>query len=242
MSSSLHRTVLRLTWRSLVGRRRGLLLLLLPVTLVGLAALIRALAGDGGDASEAVLDALGLSLLVPLVALVAGTGVLSPEVDDGSILYLLAKPVPRRTIVVSKVAVAVACVAVVTVVSVLAAALVVSPTEPRTALGYAAGALAGAVAYTALFVLLSVLTRHAVVVGLVYVLIWEGLLGGLLDGIRWLSITRWSSAVAAELSGDAGLSTDLGVGYAAVALAVVTVLALWLAGERLRSFRLTGEE
>ena len=43
--------------------------------------------------------------------------------------------------------------------------------------------------------------RHAVVVGLVYLLVWEGLLGGLLDGVRWLSITRWSAEVADRVAG-----------------------------------------
>ncbi|MDQ3503863.1 MAG: ABC transporter permease, partial [Actinomycetota bacterium] len=102
--------------------------------------------------------------------------------------------------------------------------------------------LTGGVAYTALFVLLSVLTRHAVVVGLVYVLIWEGLLGGLLDGVRWLSIRQWSAAVTAEVSGEVSVRPDLGLVYALVATAVVTVASLVLAGERLRSFRLTGDE
>ena len=45
--------------------------------------------------------------MVPLIALIAGTGALGPEIDDGSIVYLLAKPLPRREIVFTKLAVAV---------------------------------------------------------------------------------------------------------------------------------------
>ena len=96
--------------------------------------------------------------------------------------------------------------------------------------------------YCALFVMLATVTRHAVVFGLVYVLIWEGLLGSVLSGIRWLSVTQWGSAVAEPVADDFGLSVDLSVTYALTAAAVLTVAAVWLAGSRLKSFTLTGEE
>jgi ABC-2 type transport system permease protein len=90
--------------------------------------------------------------------------------------------------------------------------------------------------------MLATISRHAVVFGLIYVLIWEGLLGSLLSGVRWLSVTQWATAVAEQVSDDAGLSADLGLTYALVAVGVVSVLAVWFAGNRLRSFTLTGEE
>ena len=49
------------------------------------------------------------------------------------------------------------------------------------------------------------MTKHAVVIGLIYLLIWEGLLGGLLDGVRWLSITRWARAIVEAVADVAGL-------------------------------------
>ena len=113
--------------------------------------------------------------------------------------------------------------------------------SPSSALGFALGALAGGLAYCALFSLLSVLTRHAVVIGLVYLLIWEGLLGGLLDGVRWLSITRWAGAITDQVA-DLRLVNDLGLTYAVVAAVVVIVAGTWLTGSRLRGFNLTGDE
>ncbi len=77
------------------------------VVLFALAVLVRVVAGEDSSAITAVLYGVGLVLTVPLVALVAGTGVLAPEIDDGSVVYLLAKPVRRSTIVYSKLAVAV---------------------------------------------------------------------------------------------------------------------------------------
>ena len=76
-------------------------------------------------------------------ALLATTGVLAPEIDDGSIAYLLAKPVSRHTIVRSKLTVAAGCVLAFAVLPVLVAGLVLRTSDPRFALGFALGALAG---------------------------------------------------------------------------------------------------
>jgi ABC-2 type transport system permease protein len=235
-------TVVRLAVRSMFGRRRGVLLFVLPGVLFGLAVLVRLVAGEDSAAVTSVLYGVGLVLTVPLVSLVAGTGVLAPEIDDGSIVYLLAKPVRRPVIVVSKTVVAVGCVLLFAVLPVALTGLFLNPSAPELGVGYGLGALLGGVTYSALFVMLATATRHAVVFGLVYVLLWEGLLGSVLSGIRWFSVTQWGTAVAQPVSEDLGLSVDLGVPYALVAAVVVTAAALWFAGNRLRSFTLSGEE
>jgi len=235
-------TVLRLAVRGMFGRRRGVLLFVLPGVLFALAVLVRLLAGEDSAAMTSVLYGVGLVLTVPLVSLVAGTGVLAPEIDDGSIVYLLAKPVRRPVIVVSKTVVAVGCVLLFGVLPVALTGLFLNPSAPEIGIGYGLGALLAGVTYSALFVMLAAVSRHAVVFGLVYVLLWEGLLGSVLRGIRWFSVTQWGTAVAEPLSKDLNLSVDLGIPYALVAAAVVTVAAVWFAGNRLRSFTLSGEE
>ncbi|MCW2793466.1 MAG: type transport system permease protein [Nocardioides sp.] len=235
------RTIVRLGVHSVFGRWRGALLLLLPLVLVGLAVLVRALVGAEAEAAQHTMRGLGLVVIVPLVALLATSGLLAPEIDDGSISFLLAKPVSRYTIVISKLLVAGACVVLFAAVPLLVAGLILLTDEPRFAVGFAVGGLVGGLAYCALFALMSVLTRHAVVVGLIYLLIWEGLLGGLLDGVRWLSITHWDTAVAGRIA-DVELVEDLPLTYAGLALAVVLVAGTWLTGRRLRAFNLTGDE
>jgi ABC-2 type transport system permease protein len=223
------------------GRRRGILLFILPVVLVLLAILVRALVGQRTDAAEGTLYGLGLVVIVPLVALLATSGLFAPEIDDGSIAYLLAKPVSRHTIVLSKLVVAFACVLLFATLPMVVAGLILLTSTPAYAVGFGLAALAGGTAYCALFAWLSVRTRHAVVVGLIYLLIWEGLLGGLLSGIRWLSVARWSGEIVDAVAGSA-LVSKLPTAYAVIALVVVIGLGTWRTGARLRSFNLTGDE
>jgi ABC-2 type transport system permease protein len=242
MSGGLNTTVAWLAMRSLFGRRRGVLLFVLPLVLLGLAIAVRALAGTDTDTASDILYALGLVVIVPLVALVATTGVLTSEMDDGSIVYLLAKPLSRHSVMVSKLVVAAVCVLAFAAVPLLITGLILAPEEPRLGLGYAVGGLAGGLAYTALFALTAMLTRHAVVVGLIYVLIWEGLLGGILDGIRWLSVTWWSAAITEEVADGPAIVEKLGPVYATSATLVVIIAATWLAGSKLRGYNLAGDE
>ena len=93
---------------------------------------MRVLVGQDDTGSEHVLYRLGLIVIVPLVALLATSGLLAPEIDDGSISYLLAKPISRHTIVASKLVVAVACVLVFGAVPMLVAGLILRADGPRS--------------------------------------------------------------------------------------------------------------
>ena len=232
-------TIVRLSVQALLGRRRGIVLLLIPILVVALAAVIRALTQEG--VGYEIVDAVGFALALPLVALLASSAVLGPEIDDGSIVYLIAKPVPRHVVALSKYAVAWAATLALGALTLLLAGLVLDASDPGRAVGWCLAGVVSGTAYTALFLGLAALTRHAVVAGLLFVLLWEGLLGGLLPGIRWLDVGAWGVEVGAAVS-DAMVAPGTGLVYALVAATVVTVASVWFAGDRLRSFTLRGDE
>lgn len=232
-------TIARITTRGLFGRRRFLLLLPLPVLLVGLALLARGLGAKPGDWSEPVLVGLGFAAVLPVIALIVGTGVLGSEIDDGTLVHILAKPLPRREIILTKLVVAVSVTAVTVGVPMYLAGLVAG--SGRLGIGLAVGSLVGAFAYSALFLALSLLTRRPVLLGLLYVLIWEGVLGNLLTGTRMLSVQQYVVAVAAKVGG-----TDLLTGRVSVPVSLVMAVAFTVGGtvlaiDRLRSFSIAGE-
>lgn len=232
-------TILRITLRGLFGRRRFLLLLPLPLLVVGLAVLAEALGAEPADWGQPVLVGLGFAVVLPIMALIVGASVLGSEIDDGTAVHILAKPLPRREILLSKLVVAVVVTAVTVGVAMLLAGLLAG--SGRLALGLLAGTAVGALAYSALFVALSLLTRRPVLVGLVYILVWEGLLGNLVSGTRVLSIQQYVDAVAARAADTTLFSGDLSVPVSLAMAAVITVGATVLAIDRLRSFTLTGD-
>lgn len=232
-------TIVRITARGLFGRRRFLFLLPLPVLLVGLAILASAVGAAPRDWAQPVLVGLGAAVVLPVLALVVGTGVLGSEIDDGTLVHILAKPLPRRDIVVTKLLVAVAVTAVTVGVPMFLAGLVAG--SARLALGLALGSAIGAVAYSAIFLALSMVTRRPVLVGLLYVLVWEGLLGNLVSGTRVLSVRQYVIAVADRIADTSLLTGTVSVPVSLVMTALVTVGATLLAVDRLRSFTLSGE-
>jgi ABC-2 type transport system permease protein len=241
-------TIAQLTLRNLLGRRRALLLLALPVVLIGLSLIVR-LSVDADSREEVAVGLLGafaLGTIIPLLGLIAGTGAIGPEIDDGSIVYLLAKPINRHTIVLSKLAVAIGVVSVFGGVPVFVSGLILSGGADRLWLAYGVGALVAGAAYSALFLLLAVITRNAVVVGLIYALVWESVVGSFVPGAQALSIQQWSLAATRAVVGKRAQELDVVAAVrpeiALPLLVVVAVVATWFAGSRLRSLRLAGED
>lgn len=235
-------TIARLTFATLFGHRRGLLLFVLPGVLLALAVLMRLTVDDTARVSLALLQQLGLAVILPLVALLAGTGAIASELDDGSIVYLLSKPIKRHTIVLTKAVIAVGCILVLGALPIVLTGLILDPSGWRIAVGFGAGALLAGVAYTAVFMALSVMTGHAVTIGLFYALLWEGVMGQYVNGAKALSVQQWALAVIEKVADGNGVESAVGLPAGLIALLAVAVLGLTLAVSRLRSLTLSSAE
>jgi ABC-2 type transport system permease protein len=105
--------------------------------------------------------------------------------------------------------------------------------------GAAVGTAVGATAYATVFFALSLMTGRALAIGLIYVLVWEGVLAGLLEGTRALSIRQYALTISAAIADPGvvdpgGLDVRAAVVLAAVAIVVATLVAV----RRLRSFEI----
>jgi ABC-2 type transport system permease protein len=219
-----------------------LILFALPALLLLIALLVRTLTGVDDQVTANVLGGFALATMVPLIGVIAGTGAIGPEIDDGSIVYLLAKPVKRPTIIFTKLVVAIGVTIAFAAVPTLLAGYLLGGNSQQIATAYAVAAAAASVAYAALFLLLGTLTRHAVVVGLVYALVWESLFGSLVPGAKALSVQQWALALAQKIAEGGLVTSDVGLPTAVALLAAVTIGATGYAGQKLRALTLAGEE
>lgn len=230
--------IVTVTLRGLLGRRRMLLMLLL-VALPVLVGLVIRLGGGRTDAAE-ILDTLVVRTVLPLVALIIGTATIGSEIEDGTAVYLLVKPVPRWRIALAKLAIAAGLTAALVVPPTLLTGFLVGGTSSESlgvTLGFAVAVLAGGIAYACAFTTLGAWTTRALVIGLAYTLIWEGVLAGLLEGTRFLSIRQATLGVAAALTGEDPGVAPLAPAVAAGIIVVVVIGSFVLTTVALNRFQ-----
>ncbi len=232
--------VFKLTIRATMGRRRALIFMITPALLIAITVLLKLEANSPTWPPE-FLGVFGYTVVVPLTALIIGTSVLGAEIDDSSVISLLATPIPRSTVVLTKFAVASLLTLAFWAVSEYLAGAIATGPGSKLALGLLAGAAVASVVYNALFVWLSVVTTRAIAVGLLYLLVWEGLLGNLVGGVRLLSVDQYALGIANGIAHSAPLNAHLTSGTAIGMGIVITALALALASRRLASFALKGD-
>jgi ABC-2 type transport system permease protein len=234
--------VARVTLRALLGRRRTILMLILAVIPILVGLLVRSRV-EGISEVGATLDGLVVRIILPLIALVFGTAALGSELEDGTAVHLLTKPIGRTTIVLAKVAVAGTLTAALVVTSTVATALLMTRSYDDVvgnALSLAIGTLVGSYVYVAIFAALSIITSRGLILGLGYALIWEGLLAGLLPGTQVFSVREYVRGIVHAIS-PGTITSVVGSGavlYAAIAL----VAALAIASYRLATYQVRGTD
>jgi ABC-2 type transport system permease protein len=220
------------TARALLGRRRTVLMLLLAGAPVALGLLVR-LGGTRPNALNSSLEGLLVSSVLPLVALVFGTAALGSELDDGTAVHVLTKPIPRWAIIVPKLIVAGGLTAILLFPATILAGILIGGTGARElglTFAYANAVLVGSFIYGAIFVALSAATSRGLVIGLAYSLLWEGLLSGALKGTQLFSVREYIRGMASAIAPNGTIESVVGANgfaFAAIAIVVVAALASW---------------
>jgi ABC-2 type transport system permease protein len=160
------------------------------------------------DVQGLVLEFLLVFLLIPqallpLVALLYGSGIVQDEQEEQTFTYLLIRPMPRWAIYVVKVLATLTTTVVLTAVfTTLTYAVIYIGTDAAAqdvalrclkAVGVHGLAVA---AYCCLFGLLSLLTRRTLVLGFLYAAFFEGLLANLPFSIRLLTVIYYARLIA----------------------------------------------
>src|SRR5207342_2936704 len=125
-----------------------------PLILIVVTLLIKLAHPSDASWPADILGVFGFSVVLPLTALIIGTSVLGAEIDDGSIVHLLATPVRRSSVIVTKFCVGAVLTMALVAVPELVAGLIATGGPSKLAAGLFVGALVGSVIYNAVFVML----------------------------------------------------------------------------------------
>jgi ABC-2 type transport system permease protein len=220
-----------LTLRSLLLQRRTIVLGLVAAAPV-LMALVYALARSPGANDHTFYSQLVQQLFVPtvgaLIALVFGVSAFGDEREDGTILYLVATPQARLKLVVAKIAAAWTAALVLLVPSLVASGLLSFSHGLHAGLiGWPLlGVVLASLAYCAAAVLLSLHTRRPIVIGVLYILLWEGSIATFAPSAAKLSISAYGRAFVAHALPQASRPVA-GTAVSALVLAAVAAVAAW---------------
>jgi ABC-2 type transport system permease protein len=243
MSGLINGVIMRITLRATLSRKRALLLALPAIILIGISALLKGTAATSTSWPPEILGQFGFTVLLPLTALIIGTSVLGAEIEDGSIVHLLATPVRRASVIFSKYVVATALTIVFAAVpEYLASAIAVGPGN-KLSVGLLVGAVAASFLYNALFIFLSAALTpgRALAFGLIYVVLWEALLSNLVPGVALLSLGHYGLAIANAFADNSALHPYLGAGTGVGMGVVVAAVLLALGINRLSAFAIKGD-
>ena len=229
--------VFRLTLRALLLQRRTILLGLLAAAPV-LMAFVYAVAANASSNHLEFYSHLVQELFVPtigaVVALVIGVSALGDEREDGTIFYLVATPQSRVGLIATKIAAAWTATLILLVPSlVISALLILKGATDLSALAWPVAGLALAtLAYCGVAAWLSLRTRRPIVIGVLYVLLWEGSIATFAASASKLSIAAYGRALVAERLPEAAAPV-VGPAPAVVILAAVAAVACWLGARAL---------
>lgn len=188
------------TLRDFLRLKRVLTWIAVSAGLVVMGVLIKRVSvGRPDDELYALLSSTLVFRLLPLVSAIFSTQVISAEIEQKTIVYLLTRPVPRAQLILMRTLASIVAVALITLV----AAVFVSASV------YGAGALSnpllyrdikailvGAAAYGSLFVFISLLVNRAMIVCILIAFVWETAVAQLPGSMYYLSINSYLTAIA----------------------------------------------
>lgn len=237
--------LLELSIRRSLGGRRGIGLGLLALAPTALVVTMEQVGTPSTTDLLPTLFVVGVGLVVPLASLIVGVGALRSELEEGTIVHLATRPVSREAVILTRIA---GAGAVATLTGALALSLAVpligGPAVDAWGAGLVAVLLAGA-AYTSLFALLGVLTQRAILLGLAFLVAWEGVVASTPLLFRTWTLAYWirsflvneggpaASAVADSLSASAASTGSAVLVLLGVAVATSLLGAAWFGRKEL---------
>jgi ABC-2 type transport system permease protein len=205
---------------------------------LGLVGIFVGLAIGTSDSAERAgtefIDWFGLTLVVPVTTLVFASAALGDFIDDGTMVYLWLRPVPRWKIIVASAAATFTVVLPLVLVPLVAAAVATGKGSDLV-VGTIASTFLGVAAYTGVFVMLGVRVKRSLVWGLLYIFIWEGFVARAGETASRLAVRAYTRSVLADATGFSLRLANISRPFAIIIPLLVLIVALAYATRRLHT-------
>jgi ABC-2 type transport system permease protein len=179
------------------------------------------------------VNTFGLSLVVPVTALVFAAAALGDPDEEGTLVYLWLRPVRRSRLVVAAAAASLTAAWPVVVIP-LGIAAAATGGGSDLVVGTVASATVALLAYTGVFCALGLVTKRSLVWGLLYIFIWEGFVATAADTAAQLAVRTYARSLLESIT-DAPLNgTFVDFPGSVVVPVAVGVVALAFATWRLK--------
>jgi hypothetical protein len=200
---------------------------------------------EGGTIFGLMVWILYIRFIVPVLGIFFGTSLIADEVDDKTITYLFTRPIPRSAVLIGKYMAYLVCTVLLVLPSVMLVFFLIVPTAGGSiATAFPSllkdfGMLAiGLAAYGAVFALVGTRIKRPLIVGLVFAFGWEPAVLLFPGYMKRLTVAYYMQAlVTHEMPQDSAVSLLMqvfrevpSVPVSLLALAVITVGAVWFAG------------
>ena len=172
---------------------------LIGITIIGLLPIllgwvIGRQSDDPLEAGVGFISYMGLSILIPIVALIFASASLGDTREDGTLVYLWLRPISRFSVSTGAWAASITIALPLTVIPITISAILLDTGNSVVTATIITSTLA-VLAYSGLFVTLGLIVKNPVLWGLAYIFIWEAIVASFAKPAAALAVSGYSRAI-----------------------------------------------
>ena len=211
---------------------------LIGITIIGLLPIllgwvIGRQSDDPLEAGVGFVSYMGLSILIPIVALIFASASLGDTREDGTLVYLWLRPISRLSVSTGAWAASITIALPLTVIPMTVSAILLDAGNSVVTATIITSILA-VVAYSGLFVTLGLIVKNPVLWGLAYIFIWEAIVASFAKPAAALAVSGYSRAI---ITGRTNVEFDY-LFDPAQSISILMLIIITIAGIALSSARL----
>ena len=172
---------------------------LIGITIIGLLPIllgwvIGRQSDDPLEAGVGFVSYMGLSILIPIVALIFASASLGDTREDGTLVYLWLRPISRLSVSTGALAASITIALPLTVIPMMVSAILLDAGNSVVTATIITSILA-VLAYSSLFVILGLIVKNPVLWGIAYIFIWEAIVASFAKPAAALAVSGYSRAI-----------------------------------------------